>query len=69
MSIYYSFNRRFKSSLKILVLPEMSSQTVTYDQVASPYLTPVVDFTAFSLDTSRQTAAQESSTGALWKAF
>ena len=42
----------------------MSSQRATHDQEASPYITPIVNFTAFSLDTWRQPAAQKSSTGA-----
>jgi len=42
----------------------MSSQRAMHGQEASPYITPILNFTAFSLDTWRQPAAQKSSTGA-----
>jgi hypothetical protein len=48
LSIYYSFNRRSQPFLNALVLPGMSSLTATYSLVASPYLTPVVNFTVLS---------------------
>ena len=48
LSIYYNFKRSSQSFLNALVLPAMSSQIATYARMASPYLTPVVNFTACS---------------------
>ena len=42
----------------------MSSQRPTHNQEASPSITAIVNFAAFSLDTWRQPAAQKTSTGA-----
>jgi hypothetical protein len=48
LSIYYNFKRSSQPFLNALVLPAMSSQIATYVRMASPYLTPVVNFTACS---------------------
>jgi hypothetical protein len=67
--IYYSFNVRIQPFLNAPVLNAISSLTATYLLVISPYLTPVVKFTACSLDTSPEPGGHQCSTGAPWKAF
>jgi len=47
----------------------MSALTATYGLLVSPYLTPAVNFSVFSLNTSTHPAAHRCSTGALWRAF
>ena len=44
--IYFIYNKTSQSFLKAQFLPAVSSVTVTYGLMASPYLTPAVKFTA-----------------------
>ena len=59
--IYFSFNKSSQPFLNTLVLPAMSSLTAMYGLVASPCLTSVVKFTAFSFGHSHKPAAQQCS--------